>query len=102
VGYDVQSQRVSLAVSDNGAGLAPEIARDLRQRWTRGQGSDRLQGGAGLGLAIVSRYADLLGATFTLSKAPDLGGLCATLGLVAAPDAITVGASPAPSARSPG
>ena len=81
----VDTGRILLSVADNGPGLAPEHASSLQQRWARGQGSERVQGGSGLGLAIVARYAELLGATFTLSKDVDTGGLCATLALQAPP-----------------
>jgi len=76
-----ESERIMLSVVDNGPGLMPEQANRLQQRWARGQGSERVQGGSGLGLAIVARYAELLGAAFTLSKDVDTGGLCATLAL---------------------
>ena len=81
VDRDVAGERVSLSVTDNGSGLSPELARDLKQRWTRGQGSERVQGGAGLGLAIVTRYAELLNATFTLDSVAEHSGLRARLGL---------------------
>lgn len=76
-----ESERIMLSVVDNGPGLTPEQANRLQQRWARGQGSERVQGGSGLGLAIVARYAELLGAAFTLSNDVDTGGLCATLAL---------------------
>jgi len=73
--------RVIFSVIDNGPGLAPDLAKNLQQRWARGQGSERAQGGAGLGLAIVARYAELMGATFTLDKDAASGGLRAALAL---------------------
>ncbi len=78
---DANAGRIALAVVDNGPGLAPELAKQLQQRWARGQGSERMQGGAGLGLAIVVRYAELMGATFTLDKDETSGGLRASLAL---------------------
>ena len=77
----VETEQILLSVTDNGPGLTPGQASNLQQRWARGQGSERAQGGSGLGLAIVVRYAELLGATFTLGKDADTGGLCATLAL---------------------
>ena len=85
----VEAGQILLSVADNGPGLAPEQANSLQQRWARGQGSERIQGGSGLGLAIVARYAELLGATFTLSKDHETGGLCATLALQAPPAGLT-------------
>ena len=78
---NAESGRILLSVADNGPGLTSEQANSLQQRWARGQGSERIQGGSGLGLAIVARYAELLGAKFTLSNDVDTGGLCATLAL---------------------
>ncbi len=75
------SGRVALSVVDNGPGLAPEMAKHLQQRWARGQGSERMQGGAGLGLAIVVRYAEVMGSTFALDKDETTGGLRASLTL---------------------
>ena len=40
-----------------------------------------MQGGAGLGLAIVARYAALMGASFKIDKDEASGGLRATLTL---------------------
>ena len=78
---DAASGCIILAVVDNGPGLAPDLAKNLQQRWARGQGSERVQGGAGLGLAIVARYAELMQASFTLSKDDATGGLSAALAL---------------------
>ena len=70
--------RVLLAVSDNGPGLAPQDAAHLVRRWAQGPAGQRLGEGAGLGLAIIGRYAELLGASFTLETAAG-GGLRAVL-----------------------
>ena len=78
---DPEQKHVALSVIDNGSGLAPELAKNLQQRWARGQGSERAQGGAGLGLAIVTRYAELMGASFALDNDETLGGLRAVLTL---------------------
>lgn len=71
---------VLLSVTDNGPGLAAQDAAQLAQRWAQGPAGQRLGEGAGLGLAIVGRYAELLGATFSLEAAPG-GGLRALLRL---------------------
>jgi two-component system, OmpR family, sensor histidine kinase TctE len=63
------AEGVELSVTDNGPGLARGEADRLRQRWTLGPAGQRLGEGAGLGLAIVSRYAELLGARFSLGPA---------------------------------
>ena len=82
----VESGHIFLSVADNGPGLTVEQSNSLQQRWARGQGSERIQGGSGLGLAIVARYAELLGARFTLENDAASGGLCATLALQKPPD----------------
>ena len=68
---------VTLSVTDNGPGMTAQEAEQLRQRWALGSAGQRLGEGAGLGLAIVSRYADLLGARLSLQAAQSGQGLCA-------------------------
>jgi two-component system, OmpR family, sensor histidine kinase TctE len=70
---------VTLSVTDNGPGLSPQEAEQLRQRWALGSAGQRLGEGAGLGLAIVSRYAELLGARFSLQAVPGEPGLLASV-----------------------
>ena len=70
---------VSLSVTDNGPGMSLVEAEQLRQRWALGPAGQRLGEGAGLGLAIVSRYAELLGAQFSLNASPGSHGLQATV-----------------------
>ena len=63
----------TLGVVDDGPGI-PEIAqRDLLQRWAQGADGQRLGQGAGLGLSIVARYAELLGAALRLEAAEPSG-----------------------------
>lgn len=70
---------VTLSVTDNGPGMTLAVAEQLRQRWAQGPAGQRLGEGAGLGLAIVSRYAELLGARFQLEATDDQTGLRASL-----------------------
>lgn len=81
-------ERVRLSVIDNGPGLdAAELLR-VRSRWEQGGARGRRAGGVGLGLAIVERYAALLGGALELAPGPDGIGLCATVNLQrAAPQA---------------
>lgn len=80
-------EEVSLLVIDNGPGMHGHKPIDMQQRWQRpGPGSDMetKQGmGVGLGLAIVARYADLLGASLELRNSGDVAsqrdGFCAGL-----------------------
>ena len=80
-----QEGRVQLAVTDNGPGLGGQDPAALGQRWTQGPAGQKLGAGAGLGLAIVGRYAELLGAAFALEPATG-GGLRAVLRFPAVPD----------------
>ncbi|MDA8454927.1 sensor histidine kinase N-terminal domain-containing protein [Acidovorax sp. GBBC 3334] len=75
---------VVLAVVDNGPGIAQAQRTDLLQRWAQGREGERLGQGAGLGLAIVARYAELLGARLVLGTGPDGQGLRAGLVFAAA------------------
>ena len=69
---------VELSVTDNGEGLPTQDIERLTRRWVQGDPGKRVGEGAGLGLAIVSRYAELLGARFAMANAPD-GGARASL-----------------------
>ena len=66
---------VVLSVTDNGPGLSDAEAGRLRHRWTLGSAGQRLGEGAGLGLSIVSRYAELLGAQFSFETVDGAPGL---------------------------
>ena len=74
-----QGAGVVLSVVDNGPGIPAQQREQLLQRWALGREGERLGQGAGLGLAIVARYAELLGADLNLL--PGLGGqgLCVQL-----------------------
>ena len=54
-------------------------AAQLTQRWTQGPPGQALGQGAGLGLAIVGRYAELLGARLSLEGGAQGTGLCASV-----------------------
>lgn len=65
---------VELRVTDNGPGLEDTaLAFQLQQRWAQGDQGLRLGQGAGLGLSIVARYAQLMGGRLELAAAPDTG-----------------------------
>jgi two-component system sensor histidine kinase TctE len=69
---------IELSVTDNGRGLVAGDVDKLTQRWVQGEQGRRAGDGAGLGLAIVGRYAELLGARLSLGVA-DGGGFRAAL-----------------------
>lgn len=68
-----------LSVTDNGPGLGTVEAGELTRRWTQGPRGQALGEGAGLGLAIVGRYAELLGARLSFEGGAQGAGLCASL-----------------------
>ncbi|WP_280809180.1 sensor histidine kinase [Variovorax boronicumulans] len=63
----------TLSVIDDGPGIPLEAQRDLMQRWAQGPAGEKLGQGSGLGLSIVSRYAELLGAELRLEAAEPSG-----------------------------
>ncbi|PHM20138.1 MAG: histidine kinase [Curvibacter sp. PD_MW3] len=79
-----QAGVVTLSVIDNGPGLSPEERRHLMQRGVRGVQAERLGQGAGLGLAIVAKFAAVMHAGFELGDAPSGQGLRATVSFPAA------------------
>jgi signal transduction histidine kinase len=75
-------KRISLQISDNGIGIAPELRPHVFERFFRIGGSD--QQGSGLGLAIVKRVMALHGSDVSLSGGLDQRGLTVAFALNAA------------------
>jgi two-component system, OmpR family, sensor histidine kinase TctE len=73
-----------ISVTDNGPGMDMQLRDLLLKRWAQGAAGIKLGEGAGLGLAIVSRYAELLQGRLDFSPGPDGVGLCAGVRLKAA------------------
>ena len=73
---------LTIVVDDNGRGLPADEHEAVLGRFARG--STAAPGGSGLGLALVAQQAALHGGTVELTDSP-LGGLRATLTLVASP-----------------
>lgn len=85
VALAAQGDGVRLSVIDNGPGLSAQERERLLQRGVRGLNAERLGQGAGLGLAIVTRFAEVMHARFELGPAPSGQGLCASLFFPAEP-----------------
>jgi signal transduction histidine kinase len=75
---------VEVAVIDDGPGLDERQRQQPPRRWERGATGLELGDGAGLGLAIASRYAALLGGSLRLEPGPGQRGLRAVVTLRAA------------------
>jgi PAS domain S-box-containing protein len=57
---EVSSDQVSIAVKDNGIGIAPELLGSVFDMFSQAQRTaDRAQGGLGIGLAVVKRLVEL-------------------------------------------
>jgi two-component system sensor histidine kinase TctE len=95
VGLHTEAGHAVLRVTDNGPGVGPDLARQLQQRWAQGAHGVQLGQGAGLGLSIVARYAQLMDGRFELGEVagnPQGGtGLAASVWLPLAPPAVVDG-----------
>jgi signal transduction histidine kinase len=69
--------RISIAVDDDGPGIAEDMRAAVLQRGVR---ADEASPGSGFGLAIVRELAELYGGSVSLGASP-AGGLRATLHL---------------------
>jgi two-component system sensor histidine kinase TctE len=76
-----QDGAVLIAVTDNGPGLEFAQRERLARRWTQGLAGVELGAGNGLGLAIASRYATLMGGQLILDSGPGGRGLSAIVRL---------------------
>ena len=72
-------QQVGISVVDNGPGLPSDELQRALQRGKRGAAGDALGIGAGLGLSIAQRYAQLLQADLQFMPGSDGRGLCARI-----------------------
>ncbi len=75
VSMRASSETVQLAVLDNGTGIAPALLPHVFDLFTQGERTpDRIQGGLGLGLALVKSLVHLHGGTVTAaSDGPGMG-----------------------------
>jgi PAS domain S-box-containing protein len=65
---------IRFAIRDEGIGIPPDDFRYLFERFFRASNSGNVQG-TGLGLNIVKRYADLLGATISFTSEYRVGSV---------------------------
>ena len=86
-----------LRVTDNGPGVDAALPQQLQQRWAQGDQGQRLGHGAGLGLAIVARYVQLMEGRLELASVSDTAdgsGLAASVWLPLAPSASAPSSAP--------
>jgi two-component system sensor histidine kinase TctE len=84
VSVSALQDKVGITVEDNGPGLAADELEQVLQRARRGKAGDALGVGAGLGLSIAQRYAQLLQATLQFGPGAQGRGLCVRILLPAA------------------
>lgn len=77
VRLDTESTHSTLAVEDNGPGIAPELREQVFERFFRINNHDSQ--GSGLGLSIVRAFAERTGACITLGSVAHGSGLRACL-----------------------
>lgn len=75
VSIQIQENGVEMVVQDNGPGIPAQDIERILQRGVQGANADGSNQGMGLGLSIVTRYAQLLGAQFWLCNSPHQSGL---------------------------
>ncbi|MGE0550422.1 MAG: ATP-binding protein [Kofleriaceae bacterium] len=69
-----RAREVELAVEDTGIGISPEDRARIFEPFRQGErGDEKGYGGVGLGLALVARLADLLGARVELDSVVNKG-----------------------------
>ncbi len=67
-----QDSHAVVEVSDTGCGISPEVGAHIFEKFYQGDSSHATQGN-GLGLALVKRVIDILGAQIEVSSVPGQG-----------------------------
>lgn len=75
VSIQLQENGVEMVVLDNGPGIDGQDIERILKRGVQGANADGSNQGMGLGLSIVTRYAQLLGAQFWLCNSAHRSGL---------------------------
>ncbi|MDY0395548.1 HAMP domain-containing sensor histidine kinase [Virgibacillus halophilus] len=74
IAIHVDEEKLEVAVSDTGIGVAEEEQLHLFERFYKADKSrNRNQGGSGLGLSIVKKIIDMHGGTVSVISQPNLG-----------------------------
>jgi PAS domain S-box-containing protein len=69
---DVNEKQILISVRDHGIGISEEDQKHLFERFFRGKNATNIQG-TGLGLHIVSKYAELMGGSICVESELDEG-----------------------------
>jgi signal transduction histidine kinase len=72
VNTDVSEKEVKVTVSDQGIGIPKEDQKHLFERFFRGHNATHIQG-TGLGLNIISKYAELMNASIDFTSEENKG-----------------------------
>src|SRR5439155_2651638 len=71
VSLSTQGNTASIAVTDDGPGIAPDLVGDIFERFSRGEQSrSRAAGSTGLGLAIVNAVVNAHGGSIAVQSQP--------------------------------